>query len=164
MVLATHAVAGAALASVMPSYPVAGFMVGFMSHFVLDSIPHWDYKILSNSIDPKSTDRKLSFNKNMALDMLRIGSDGLLGLVLAYLFFFDSASPWVFIAGAIGAMLPDPLQFVYTRFPKGPIVYLQRFHEWIHATKHLKGRPVVGIATQIILCALFIFAVKGLTF
>jgi hypothetical protein len=44
MILSTHAVVGAALASFVPSHPFAAFMIGFASHFALDTIRrpfHW---------------------------------------------------------------------------------------------------------------------------
>jgi hypothetical protein len=49
MILSTHAIVGAALASLMPSHPIAAFAAGFASHFVIDSTPHWDYPLKSIS-------------------------------------------------------------------------------------------------------------------
>jgi hypothetical protein len=42
MILSTHAIVGAAIASFLPSHPTIAFVLGFGSHFVLDAIPHWD--------------------------------------------------------------------------------------------------------------------------
>ena len=53
MILSTHAVVGAALASFVPSHPLAALVIGFASHFALDAIPHWDYPIKSRSVNPK---------------------------------------------------------------------------------------------------------------
>jgi hypothetical protein len=53
MILTTHAIVGAALASFLPSHPAAAFVVGFASHFALDAIPHVDYPIKSRSVNPK---------------------------------------------------------------------------------------------------------------
>jgi hypothetical protein len=39
MILSTHAIVGAAIASFLPSHPTAAFVLGFASHFVLDAIP-----------------------------------------------------------------------------------------------------------------------------
>ena len=50
MILSTHAVVGAALASLMPSHPIAAFVAGVASHFVIDSTPHWDYPLKSISL------------------------------------------------------------------------------------------------------------------
>ena len=61
MTLTTHAIFGAGLASLMPEHPVAAFIAGFASHFVLDAIPHWDYAILSESVDP-------NFGKKIIVD------------------------------------------------------------------------------------------------
>jgi hypothetical protein len=51
MILTTHAVVGAALASFVPSHPATAFVLGFASHFVLDAIPHVDYPIKSRSVN-----------------------------------------------------------------------------------------------------------------
>ena len=53
MILSTHAIVGAAIASFLPSHPTTAFVLGFGSHFVLDAIPHWDYPIKSASVDPE---------------------------------------------------------------------------------------------------------------
>jgi hypothetical protein len=39
MILSTHAIVGAAIASFLPSHPTTAFVLGFGSHFVLDAIP-----------------------------------------------------------------------------------------------------------------------------
>lgn len=56
-------------------------------------------------------------------------------------------------------MLPDALQFVYMRYPHGPLPLIQRFHDACHATTHISGR-VVGIGLQ----AVFLLAVSYVTF
>jgi len=53
MILSTHAIVGAALASFLPSHPAAAFVAGFASHFALDAIPHVDYLIKSRSVNPR---------------------------------------------------------------------------------------------------------------
>jgi hypothetical protein len=53
MILTTHAVVGAVLASFVPSYSATAFALGFASHFILDAIPHVDYPIKSRSVNPK---------------------------------------------------------------------------------------------------------------
>jgi hypothetical protein len=47
MTLTTHALLGAAAASLFPASPALAFAAGFASHFAADALPHWDYKILS---------------------------------------------------------------------------------------------------------------------
>jgi hypothetical protein len=138
MILTNHAITGAALASLMPNEPLAGFAVGFLSHFVLDAIPHWDYALQS-----VQEDKNNSLNNNVILDgrflkdILKIGLDSTIGLLLSLLIFcfYFKSSVLAILCGAIGAMTPDVLQFVYMKWRHEPLVSLQKFHLWIHAEK-----------------------------
>ncbi len=160
MILVTHAVVGAAIVAAMPNHPVLGITLAFASHFAMDTIPHWDYKIYSDSINPKVGGKKISLNKYLALDAVRIGGDVALGFLLGYLFFFNSGKPWLCFAGELAAMIPDFLQVVYTRFPTfPPLAQLQRFHKWIHAKKRLY-EPVSGALYQVAIIAAVIFIAK----
>jgi hypothetical protein len=49
--------------------------------------------------------------------------------------------------GIIGAMLPDPLQFVHTRWPHEPLRTHQRFHLWAHTKKRMSG-VILGVGSQ----------------
>jgi hypothetical protein len=147
MILCTHAVVGAALASFVPSHPAAAFAIGFASHFVLDAIPHWDYSIKSRSINPM-IGAPIVFDSALLQDAVTIGFDGLVGIIVALLLFGSSASQWAILLGAIGAMLPDPLQFVHARLPREPLRTLQRFHRWAHSDKKINSL-ILGIGTQL---------------
>jgi hypothetical protein len=59
-------------------------------------------------------------------------------------------------------MLPDPLQFAYMRFPHQPLTSIQRFHEWIHTSRRMPGRAVLGIASQIALIIIFVLVTRPL--
>jgi hypothetical protein len=157
VILTTHAVVGAALATFLPSHPVAAFAVGFASHFVLDAIPHVDYPIRSRSVDPK-IGAPMVFDGALLQDAVTIGSDGLFGMVVSLLLFSSATNFWAVLMGAVGAILPDPLQFAYTRFPHEPLRTLQRFHLWAHSKQKI-GSIVLGISTQ----AAFVAVVVGLT-
>jgi len=162
MTLATHAAVGGAVAALFPSHPITAFIAGFMSHFVLDAIPHWDYKILSayaNSdiamsanADQAGVSEKFQADKNFKLDLLRTGTDGLLGVILVLLIWQPSTISQLYILalGALGGVLPDFLQFVYMRFPHQPMVALQKFHSFIHAKYRLNDTPVIGILFQVL--------------
>ncbi len=116
MILSTHAVIGAGIVASLPAHPIIGVSLAFASHFVLDMIPHWDYTLYSDSIDPQKGGA-IVLNRHLFYDALRIGGDGIGGLVLAYIFFFSPVHPWLWFFGAAAAMFPDFLQFVYIRFP-----------------------------------------------
>jgi len=162
MTLTTHAIVGAALASVVPSHPVAAFALGFGSHFLLDAIPHWDYHLDSLSEDkknPMATDMKLG--KSFLFDLCKIGADFLLGFVLVFLFFTTPHNiSYSIIFGAFGAILPDALQFFYFKWRHEPLVALQKFHLWVHSKKDFKDKPFIGVSFQIIFIAFVIFLQK----
>ncbi len=152
MTLTTHAVIGAAVATAFPVSPVFAFVAGFMSHFILDSIPHWDYHLDSgreDKADPLNAD--MEYGPAFHRDLLKIACDILLGfgLVLIALKLGHLELYWLpLYAGAVGAILPDFLQFAYMKLRREPLTSLQRFHEWIHADLRLNDRPVIGIASQ----------------
>src|ERR1700747_2768240 len=98
MILSTHAIVGAAIASFLPSNPTIAFVLGFGSHFVLDAIPHWDYPISSASVNPK-IGAPLTFDRALLRDVVVIGSDG-----LPLLLFASSDGLWSILLGAFGAM------------------------------------------------------------
>src|SRR5262249_4316826 len=78
MILSTHAIVGAAIASFLPSHSTTAFVLGFASHFVLDTIPHWDYPIRSASVDTE-IGAPVTFDRALLRDVVVIGSDGLIG-------------------------------------------------------------------------------------
>ena len=157
MILSTHAVIGAAFATLMPSHPVAAFAGGFASHFVIDSIPHWDYSLKSISTGLGARN-DLSVNSARVHDLALIGADALAGLIIAIGIFGTEASLVAVLAGAMGAILPDPLQFVYSVYPGEPLATLQRFHIWIHSKRKLDWP--LGVSSQIgFACAVVGFAI-----
>jgi hypothetical protein len=157
VILCTHAVVGAALASFLPSHPAAAFVIGFASHYALDAIPHRDYPIRSRSVNPR-IGAPMVFDGALLQDALTIGIDGLFGIIAAFFLFGSSSNLSAILLGAIGAMLPDPLQFMHARLPHEPLRTLQRFHRWAHTKKELKG-IVLGFGAQ----ALFVAVVVALT-
>jgi len=159
MTLATHAIVGAAIASVLPDHHVLVFGLAFASHFAVDAIPHWDYHVRSSSINTKVC-APMSYDKNLVLDLLSIGFDALLGIVLSLLIFASPATAGVVVLGAIAGILPDPLQFAYTRWRHEPLVSLQRFHQWIHTDLRLIDKPVLGITSQVLFIVIVVLVAK----
>jgi hypothetical protein len=157
MILITHAVVGGALATLLPSHPGVAFAVGFASHFVIDAIPHWDYPLRSISLAPGARNQ-VRFTPALARDIGLIGFDAIVGLALAIGFFATPSTIIAVLAGAVGAILPDPLQFVHTLYPHEPLASLQRLHRWAHTKRQLHWP--IGVSSQ----AAFIAAVVGTTF
>src|SRR3989344_7525100 len=159
MILTTHAITGAAVASLNPTRPISGFFAGFVLHFILDAIPHWDYNLRSGSIDPY-VGSGFVFDRVFFTDILRIGSDMALGAVVSFaLFYFYWPIPvYAVLAGVFGGILPDALQFAYGRLRWKPLALLQDFHFWIHTSRMLRNRPILGITIQAVLIAIIVFA------
>lgn len=165
MTLATHALVGASLATLVPGHEIVAFSLGFASHFILDSIPHWDYKLLSISEDVNNrlnTDMRI--NHFFIFDIISIGFDIALGLFLSIFMYivilkhsFDI--PFTLLVGAGAAILPDFLQFVYFKIRSEPLKSLQRFHMWIHADTNLNDKPLKGIFYQMCVATTVVVAV-----
>jgi hypothetical protein len=165
MILTTHAITGAALASLTPNEPLVGFSVGFLSHFLLDTIPHWDYYYTFASLkkdknNPMNDD--MLINKDFVKDILKVGLDATVGLLLAYLIFgfYMKYSILIISCGAIGAMMPDGLTFIHMKWRHEPLTSLQRFHNWVHSKIILNDKPVIGILSQIILICIVVWWAK----
>ena len=84
-------------------------------------------------------------------DLALIGFDACAGLALSIGLFATPATVVVVGLGAVAAMIPDPLQLIYSLHPREPLISLQRFHRWVH-TKHKLSWPL-GISSQIIFAA-----------
>jgi hypothetical protein len=160
MTLTTHAIIGAAAASLFPQEPVVAFVAGFTSHLAADAIPHWDYELASMREDvshPLETD--MVIDKDFFDDFVQIASDAFIGLALSVLIF----NAWLFHIpllivgiGVVAGILPDPLQFVYFKTHAKILEPLQSFHMWIQRKSPLPVPSWVGLGLQ---CALIVFIV-----
>jgi len=156
MVLGTHVVIGGILGALSRAHPILAFSTGFISHFLLDAIPHWDYPLYSktkkNEAEPLSGD--MVIGKAFLRDIASTGIDLFIGTaVLAFLFWdgYLGSTPLQssIIWGAIGGVAPDFLQFAYMKIRKQPLISLQRFHIFIHTGIRLEGRFILGPILQI---------------
>ena len=146
MILSTHAVVGAAIATLMPDHPGLAFLGGMASHFLIDAIPHWDYPLRSISV-ARGQSRALTLNWSLFRDLGLIGLDAIVGLTVALWLYATPTAAAAVLLGALGAILPDPLQLAHKLWPREPLRTLQRFHVWIHSKRKL--RWPIGIASQL---------------
>ncbi len=156
MVLATHLVTGAALGQVI-SNPALAFFSGFLSHFLLDAIPHWDYHLASLETNPDDKlDTKMALNRDFISDLAKISLDLIIGATVLFLTF--KFLNWQINAGvilsALGAIIPDFLQFAYFKLRWPVLRVLQTFHVWIHSVKKLDDRMILGPLLQVLLVGL----------
>jgi hypothetical protein len=82
----------------------------------------------------------------MLRDLTLTGADACVGLGLAIWLFATLGTTWVIALGALAGMLPDPLRFVNSIYPREPLKSLQRFHGWIHSKRKLAWR--MGVCSQ----------------
>ena len=97
---------------------------------------------------------RMNFGREFVLDMGRIGSDGLVGLLLAFLIFYlsEREMTMVFVlAGALLGMLPDFLQFVYGRIGTRPLALFQSVHEFCHCHPKQAVRTAFDLLPQAVL-------------
>lgn len=160
MVLSAHAVVGGAIGALVRGNPLVAFLYGFISHFILDMIPHYDYPIRSGFVDPHGEDKKILL-KQILLDTFSVGFDILLGIVLAYIFFEANDPTYSWLFGAVGAIVPDALQFVYGLWKKPPLTWLQKVHEAVHTNIKFKKNPFIGMSVQVFFVFLVIYFVGG---
>lgn len=167
MILATHGIVGGAIGYLLPKNPILAFFLSFISHFVIDAVPHWHYPVFSAKINKENPlENDMLLNKWFVVDMFDIGLDLLGGLIIAVFIFhqklsFDMALVSI-LSGAIGGVFPDPLQFLYWKLPNKPLMYLQEFHIWIHSETYMDDRHIMGITTQIAFSALIIWIARAI--
>jgi hypothetical protein len=155
MTLTTHAIVGAAVASLVPSLPVVGFALAFASHFALDSIPHWNEgKAFLRSVDKDNTNplgAKVHRGFDLVHDLLVVGADSALGFAGAVLilFFLFHVPLYIVLFGAFAGQMPDGLQFIYFTFHPKFMDGLQRFHSGLQ--EEHENTAYLGIEAGIIL-------------
>ena len=153
MTLTTHYIVGVATARLFSFNPVVAFLAAFVSHFLIDAIPHWDYHLKSaktNLENPLESD--MLINRDFIFDFGKIAFDAILGALLSFIIFqpSDGAETQILIFGVVGGILPDPLQFLYYKFRHEPLISLQKFHLWIHTKRKLENK-LTGIFLQFLL-------------
>jgi hypothetical protein len=105
MFLTVHSAAGIAIAQYTGN-PLLAFSLGFISHFILDMIPHGDQELADNNQDAfaiSAKTKKLLFFMGV--------TDGLIavGLTVTLIALGLVANPLVAICAVAGAMAPDAI-------------------------------------------------------
>ena len=152
MTLTTHGIVGAAVARVFAWHPVSAFFVAFLSHYIIDVLPHWDYDLKSARHDGNNhLNNDIVLNRDFVFDFIKIAFDAFFGLFLSFMVFQPAGNYQIFIIafGVIGGVFPDFLQFAYFKFRCQPFILLQKFHHWCHTDILLTGRWISGTVLQI---------------
>jgi len=128
MLLIVHLLAGAAIASEIKTVPLA-LLLAFLSHFVLDSIPHWEYSI--ENIESKKWVKSLP-------DFFKVAMDFSAGLMIILLYTRNS----IIIAGALFAASNDGLAFLNLIFENKFLKAGYGFHKKLHYLNNSKKVPL----------------------
>ncbi|HSX57757.1 MAG TPA: hypothetical protein VLE47_00600 [Candidatus Saccharimonadales bacterium] len=147
MLSTPHLLVGATIVKLMPDHPEIALPLAFLSHFVLDSIPHWDGS-------PQAP-----FSKKTAVGVV---ADYSLGVALVYLSTNGLPNQYLIWLGAFLATLPDFILGTYKHFikylEKYPVVAIpNRFHMSIQ--RNVTFWPGLAIsATTSIICLLILIS------
>lgn len=146
MFLTIHAAAGASL-SILTTNPLIAFILGFISHFILDAIPHGD-----EHIDQWTT--KYSFKQRIAvIALIDFGvASFILGTALPELII---AKPLIILFGMAGGVMPDIIQGIVLGQSNFLAKTYTKIHLWFHKLSQIKIPLSYGLLLQgLILCLL----------
>lgn len=132
MTATNHALSGALIGLVI-TQPLIALPLAFVSHFVLDAIPHFGFDEFGGHLKAKK-----AFHRVLYIDAL------LLALLLIFL--LANGAPWLVFACLVLAGSPDIIwayRYVVKeklgKVPPSPKNVLNRFHSHIQKSQTLKG-------------------------
>jgi len=145
MFIAAHAASGALIANQVDNYWLVIFL-SFVSHFVLDIIPHGDYHRVHDYFHgEKQLTRKLY---NVIL------IDSISTVILAtILLSYTEIDKTLLALGIISAILPDMLVGIHESWKKSKLTWFNKMHFKVHnaLAKSITMRPWPGAIGQFIL-------------
>ena len=164
MILASHIIVSGLLGATTQNYFLAAIF-GFVSHYILDVIPHWDsYLSPKFYVKAEAEDGKFIKEKFFWKEAGKIVIDILIGLGLLFIFLKNLSYiniTAVFISVFFG-ILPDPLQLFYLMTKWRFIKWNFDFHEFVHYLIHSKidQKFWPGIIIQTIAVALVFLVLR----
>mgnify|MGYP001562441292 CR=1 FL=1 len=152
MILLPHLLIGAVIGAKVQSLP-AVFILSFISHFIADKLPHWEY------LDKELT--KFQSKKEWLIFLTKATLDFGLGIIIILYFFWQSPL-WPAVAvGALASVLPDFLIFLNCLLPK--IKTLKSYRDFHHRNHFKKGRYKISLSifseALIISLAIYLIAI-----
>lgn len=137
-----HVIVGAAIAAKIPN-PYIAIPAAFLSHFVLERVPHWNPHLNTEL-------KKYGKITNKSLKVIIVDSFLALGIgsFIAYQALPDTAHALTILASCFAATLPDTLEIPYFFFKNKN----NFFRNWIKFQKTLQvdTSPLPGLSTQFV--------------
>jgi hypothetical protein len=160
MLLAPHIIVGAAVAAQF-SNPALGLGFAFLSHFLLDRIPHWEYSVEGlKNIKTSGIKKCLPLLKKVFLDV----SAGFLVAGLASFLSQDDIPLWAWLFGGLFGALPDSFSFLlFLKRGSNGLLYnflkvFYMLHQRVHYSKKNGLPPLrIGLSTQAIAVLLALY-------
>jgi hypothetical protein len=146
MYLTVHAVAGALIGHYV-NEPIISFVVGFISHFFLDMLPHYDTHLPKDRSAKEI--RKQYFNKIFSVIYIDISLTLITAVALFTnnIYFLTQAVFW----GMVGAILPDILQLLSFIFKNNWVLkQCNGLHNLVHYSPESQISIFLGHVTQLI--------------
>lgn len=136
-----HVAVGAALATKIPN-PLLAVPLAFLSHFVLEKVPHWNPHLVTEM-------KKYGYPTKKSIGIIIVDSSValVLGLFIAYQAIPDYSRAATILAASFASVLPDLIEFPYF-FMKIKNNFLTT---WLKFQKSLQvdTTPFWGFITQV---------------
>lgn len=150
MVLAPHIIVGALIGSRIHSFWIVAIL-GLVSHFVLDQIPHWDYLSYQDVINFKKGKKTKAILKTFI--------DVVVGLILLFVFIcshqLTSDQLTLVIVGAFFSVLPDFIWGLSMIFDNKILSKYRDFNNRINYKSKKEDKPtLLELFTQIVVIAI----------
>lgn len=141
MILTPHLLVGAVLATKIQN-PVLGLTLAFLSHFIVDLIPHSEYWDLT-----KNVSGKWNYTKKK---ILIVALDFVAGILL--LWFLSENKVMAFAGGFLGILADLDMVYFLPIFSKIHILNLDHYSHKIftHWFENKKPPLILGVSTQIL--------------
>ena len=154
MYITTHATIGLLIARVIPN-PVLAFILGFISHYILDFIPH-DNLIKDPKLKEKVRKEEVDIKKIPAyrhfIIMAIIDHIIIIGLFI-FLFIYQEQmvqNPISAITAMAGAIIPDYLWAPYTMWKWKIFKPFHKLNLWVHSLRKDMVPTWLGTTLQIV--------------
>ncbi|MFC1789514.1 hypothetical protein ACFLYY_00880 [Patescibacteria group bacterium] len=149
MIATPHLLVGAILATKI-SNPFLGLTLAFLSHFILDLIPHSEYWMLAKNVSGKWNHSK----KKIFVVVI----DVMIGVLL--LWFLSQNKILALVGGFLGVLADfDNVYFLFPNFTKNKFFKLDQYSHklFTHWFKGEKTPLFLGVTTQVIVILVAIY-------
>jgi hypothetical protein len=148
-----HVAVGAAIASKIPN-PLIAIPLSFLSHFVLDKVPHWNPHIISET-------KKFGKPTEKSTNIIIVDSTValILGSTIAYNALPNTIMAISIMLCSFFSILPDLIEFPYFYFKRRDKFYTV----WSSFQKSIQTdtTPFWGLLTQFIVIVAAVFWIKS---